>query len=79
MIKKKEIIDVLKNREDDDGIQLYFEEKYNLNDLMLHEEIYWKQRAKFFWSEEGDTNSKKKSCYSYKQEEDEPYIFFKIR
>lgn len=58
VIKQKEIIEVLKSREDTDGIQFYFEEKNRLNDLILHEELYWKQRAKAFWLEEGDTNSK---------------------
>lgn len=39
--KKKQIIDELKNREDDDGIQLYFDEKDKLNELLYHEEVYW--------------------------------------
>lgn len=34
------------------------EEKEKLNDLLYHEETYWKQRAKLFWLEEGDTNTK---------------------
>lgn len=58
MVKQKTIIDELKNMEDDDGIQLYFDAKEKLNGLLLHEESYWKQRAKIFWLEEGDTNSK---------------------
>lgn len=58
VIKQKAIIDQLKNREDDDGIQLYLDEKEKLSDLLLNEEIYWKQRAKMFWLEEGDSNSK---------------------
>lgn len=32
--------------------------KEKLNDLLLHEELYWKQREKIFWLEEGDMNSK---------------------
>lgn len=57
VIKQKYIIDQLKDREDDDGIQLYYDEKEKLSDLLLHEELYWKQRAKTFWLEEGDSNS----------------------
>lgn len=56
MIKQKEIIEELKDKEDD-GIQMYFDEKEKLNDLMLYEESYWKQTSKTFWLEEGDTNS----------------------
>lgn len=29
-----------------------------MNNILLHEELYWKQRAKAFWLEEGYTNSK---------------------
>lgn len=58
VINQKEVIDSLKNREDDDGVQMYFEEKDKLNELLRHEEAYWKQRAKAFWLKDGDTNSK---------------------
>lgn len=42
VIKQKEIIEKFKGREDDDGIQLYFDEKEKLEELLLHEEAYWK-------------------------------------
>lgn len=29
-----------------------------MEDLLYHEELYWRQRAKSFWLTEGDTNSK---------------------
>lgn len=48
IIHHKAIIEALKDREDDDGIQLYFKEKEKLNDVLQHEELYWKQRAKPF-------------------------------
>lgn len=37
---------------------MYFDEKDKLNELLIHEETYWQQRAKSFWLKEGDTNSK---------------------
>lgn len=40
------------------GVKQYFEEKNKLNELLYHEELYWKQRAKAHWLTEGDTNSK---------------------
>lgn len=58
IIRQKEVIDLLKNREDDDGVQLYFDEKDKLEEILSHEEAYWKQRAKSFWLKDGDTNSK---------------------
>lgn len=58
VLKQNGIIEALKDRDDDDGIQSYFEEKDKLHDLLSHEEAYWQQRAKNFWLKEGDTNSK---------------------
>ena len=58
VIRQEEIIDSLKNREDDDGVQMYFDEKDKLDDLLSHEEAYWKQRVKSFSLKDGDTNSK---------------------
>lgn len=54
----KETIALLVNRTDDIGIKQYFEEKNKLDELLYHEELYWKQRVKSFWLTEGDTNSK---------------------
>lgn len=58
MIYQKKVIDELKNREDEEGTQLYFEENEKFNEILLHEELYWKQHVKSFWLAEGDTNSK---------------------
>lgn len=44
------------NKVDDESVKHYFEEKDKLHQLLLHEETYWKQRAKVFWLEEGDYN-----------------------
>lgn len=55
---QKKAIDELVNRTDSDGVAKYFEANERFNDLLLHEEIYWKQRAKVFWLAEGDSNSK---------------------
>lgn len=49
---------MLKYREDEEGVKAYFEEKEKLNELLEHEESYWKQRAKLFWLKERDTNSR---------------------
>lgn len=58
VLKQKKSIEELRDREDEDGVQQFFEEKEKLHELMLHEETYKKQRAKSFWLEEDDTNSK---------------------
>lgn len=56
-VQKEEVSKYL-HREDEEGIKLYFEEREKLNELLLHEEVYWKQRAKLFWLKEGDLNTK---------------------
>lgn len=58
MYKQKEIVNMLADKTDEDGIRNYFVEKDKLHELLLHEETYWKQRAKTFWIAEGDSNSK---------------------
>lgn len=56
--KQKVVLCSLVDRNDEEGIKCYFEERKKLEELLLHEELYWKQRAKAFWLTEGDTNSK---------------------
>lgn len=56
--KQKEVVDSLVNCEDVEGIRNYFKERQSLNDLLYQDEAYWRQRAKFFWLEERDNNSR---------------------
>lgn len=56
--KHKEVISSLVDRTDVVGLRLYFDERNKLNELLLHEEVYWKQRAKIFWLAEEDENTK---------------------
>lgn len=58
MKKQKEVLAALIERTDTAGVEQYFTEKSKLRELMLHEETYWKQRAKNFWLAEGDANTK---------------------
>lgn len=43
---------------DDSSVKEYLDEKEKLNTLLLQEEVYWKQRAKLFWFQDGDENTK---------------------
>ncbi|XP_074373470.1 uncharacterized protein LOC141713795 [Apium graveolens] len=56
--RQNEVIRLLVDRVDEDGISNYFMKKEKLNDLLCYEEVYWKQRAKNFWLTEGDANTK---------------------
>lgn len=44
--------------EDDIITKQYFEERGKLDELLIHEDVYWKQRSKSFWLLEGDSNSR---------------------
>lgn len=67
---------------DDYQTKRYFEERNKLNELLVHEEAYRKQRAKSFWLLDGDSNfkffhayatsrKKKSSIYHLRNEEGE--------
>ena len=58
MKKQKETLDKLVNCTDDISVNRYLSEKEKLNELLYHEEVYWKQRAKIFWLAEGDANTR---------------------
>ncbi|KAL8484938.1 hypothetical protein ACS0TY_027297 [Phlomoides rotata] len=50
---------LLQHRRDDSSILAFFNLKKKLTDLLIQEDIYWKQRVKVFWLRDGDVNSKK--------------------
>lgn len=56
--KQKELVLLFEDCADEDRTTEYFAEKKILEDLLLSEEIYWQQRAKSFWLQDGDSNSK---------------------
>lgn len=56
--RQKEVIGSLVDRTDAVGVEMYMSEVEKLNDLLFQEESYWKQRAKIFWLEEGDANTR---------------------
>lgn len=55
---QKEIIAGLINRTDEASSNLFLLEQAKLNDLLFHEEIYWKQRAKTFCLQEGNAKTR---------------------
>ncbi|KAL8474361.1 hypothetical protein ACS0TY_030994 [Phlomoides rotata] len=58
---KKELentIKTLQNRGDSDSVHQFNEAKKKLTDLFIRENIYKKQRAKFFWLRDGDSNTR---------------------
>lgn len=54
----KSIIDALKDLTDEASVKQYLHENEKLNELLMQEELYWKQRAKLFWLQEGDDNTR---------------------
>lgn len=56
--KQKDIPCLFEDCADEYQMKRYFEKKGKLEELLMQEEIYWKQRAKSFWLMEGDTNSR---------------------
>ncbi|XP_074341816.1 uncharacterized protein LOC141679207 [Apium graveolens] len=56
--RQKEVLELYEACDNDSVTKRYFEEKKKLEELLIHEEAYWKQRAKSFWLLDGDSNSK---------------------
>lgn len=56
--QQKLILSLYESCSDADQTKKYFEEKSKLEELLVHEEAYWKQRAKSFWLADADSNSK---------------------
>lgn len=54
---QKALIESFRDRRDDQGVKEFLEARDRLNEILLHEEVYWKQRAKLFWLKEGDENT----------------------
>lgn len=46
--KQNEVLDNLKDKTDEASVRSFLDEKEKLNELLLQEELYWKQRAKLF-------------------------------
>lgn len=78
------MLELYESCDSDSVTKRYFEEKNKLEDLLIHEEAYWKQRAKSFWLPDGDSKSKffhafttirkKKSSISQLKDENEEYV-----
>lgn len=56
--KQKVVLESFAECDKEENTRKYFEAKHQLNELLVHEEVYWKQRDKAFWLEDGDSNSK---------------------
>ena len=56
--QQKKILVELVDSTEESNIQKYLAERDKLNELLMQEEAYWKQRAKYFCLEEGDENKK---------------------
>lgn len=55
---QRALLESLKDRRDGQGVTDFFAARDGLNEILLHEELYWKQRVKLFWLKEGDENKK---------------------
>ncbi|KAL8156575.1 hypothetical protein AgCh_001610 [Apium graveolens] len=56
--RQKEVIQLYDDCSNAEVTEKYFQESQKLNELLVQEEFYWKQRAKAFWLADGDSNSK---------------------
>lgn len=56
--KQKCLVDYIRDKNDDRSVTQFLIERDIPNELLLHEEVYWKQRAEIFWLNERDNNTK---------------------
>lgn len=56
--KQKVVLESFVECDNEENTRRYFEARHQLNELLVHEEVYWKQQANSFWLEDGDSNSK---------------------
>lgn len=54
----KKILKMLKGRRDTSSIEAARNEKKNLTEIYAQQEVFWRQRSKQLWLNEGDQNSK---------------------
>lgn len=58
MMKCRREMKKYRSRRDSDGILKYNRERWEYLCLLEKQEIYWRQREKQFWLQEGDKNSR---------------------
>ncbi|KAL8107899.1 hypothetical protein AgCh_024343 [Apium graveolens] len=57
-IQERGVLRKLRSRRDGYGVRRYNEVRWEFLKLLEQQEVYWKQRAKQFWLQEGDQNTR---------------------
>lgn len=50
-------LEELRGKTDETSISLYHEVKAKINDALMQEDNYWRQRSKAYWLKDGDKNT----------------------